>query len=835
MEEILDQMQMNVCLTDIETYEVLFMNKKMKENYQLVRPEGKRCWELLHGNAEKCCEHCQVSALCNPPKEGAMIRWRWNDTEKEKVYDICDSLISWQGRLVHMHQSYDITEILHLAKNDTKDELSGVWNRSKGKAMLRSSLKNLSGAQNCLMILLDIDGLQNINELYGTVEGDNVLKTVGGFLSGKLQEPEFVFRLSGNTFVVVLYNIETQEAECKAQKWRRELEYLSEQQKKSYVISFSYGISSVYAGGRYTEKELLDWADEEMYAEKLRRRKDAAVENRLEVFESSRKIDYPYEYLYDALIRSTEDYLYLCNMKTSTFRYSPAQVRDFDMPGEIIKEPLFFWKKIVHPDDWMRFYKANMEITENRRDSHSVEFRAKQKNGRYVWLRCRGSLIRDEYGEPRLFAGIMQKMGKQNMIDPLTQLFNHQRFMKQMKDRIRDSSLERMSVTILDVDNFRRINEMYDRNFGDGILRTLAQIIQGILPENAGLFRLEKDQMGILMGNGGEKECRDMFLAIQRAILKMKEWKKRKVQVQLSAGSAFYPKDAASAQELYQYADYAMQQAKLQGKNRMVIFDEELLIKKNQRLDLVRKLRDAVQHGFRGFYMNYQPQVDGKTKEITGVEALMRFRDTEGTRISPLDFIPVMETEGMIYAVGMWAMREAIRQGKKWLVHKREFTISVNVSALQIAEEFFLADLRRILEEEQFPCKNLILEITESCTVQNIDIFRDRFEQLKEMGIRVAMDDFGTGYSSLEILKNAPFDVVKIDSSFVRGILKSKFDATFISLVVELCHDADILVCLEGVETEEEYDFLKKMQLDCIQGYYFGRPVEPQVITKMIA
>lgn len=174
-------------------------------------------------------------------------------------------------------------------------------------------------------------------------------------------------------------------------------------------------------------------------------------------------MEYPSEYLYEALVQSTDDYVYICNMKTGIFQYTPAQVKAFDLPGEVVSSPLIYWKNIVHPDDWDRFYKSNMEIGENKRDAHYVEFRAKQRNGEYVWLRCRGHLIRDEYGNPALFGGIMHRMGGQNKIDPLTQLFNYHVFTRRISQGIENTEMERMAVVILDIDNFRQFNEMYGR------------------------------------------------------------------------------------------------------------------------------------------------------------------------------------------------------------------------------------------------------------------------------------------------------------------------------------------------------------------------------------
>lgn len=544
-------------------------------------------------------------------------------------------------------------------------------------------------------------------------------------------------------------------------------------------------------------------------------------------------INYPPDILYRALVMSTDDFIYFCDMKTGVFRYSPQQVEEFELPGEVVENPLPYWKKMVHPDDWDRFYKSNMELGRDGKDSHLVEFRARNRRGEYVWLKCRGQLMRDSQGEPSLFAGIMTLLGRQNKVDSLTQLLNRSEFEKALTRGIEEDMVERMAVMVLDVDSFRRINEVFDREFGDQVLKDIGQIILGILPGNATLYRLENDKMGIILENGSVEDMKDLYCLIQGTLKRLKEWRRKKLAVEISGGCAMYPDDGQTVDELCRYADYALQFAKIHGKNRLEIFSSHILEGKRRSLDLLCSLQKSVLQGYEGFSLCYQPQVDAKTCRMTGVEALLRWNDEEGRPVSPAEFIPIMEENGMIIPVGMWVMRTALDAARRWIEKDPFFTVSVNVSALQLLEEGFVEDLKEVVAEKQFPCGNLIIELTESCTVKNICIFQERFEEIRAMGIRVAMDDFGTGYSSLELLKTAPVDIVKIDRGFVRDILHSTFDAAFISFVVAICHDAGIKVCLEGVETAMEHEFLKDRELDSFQGYYFGRPVpESEIIPQ---
>lgn len=681
LEVILNQLQINIYVTEIHTNKIVFMNKNMKKEYNISNPEGKVCWEVLYPENNTPCSFCKVLELLKNNKRGMLIKWYEKCNKLNRIFENYDSLITWQdGTVVHIHQSIDITNSKSLNEQIKVDEFYQISNNKEEK-----------------------DDFEDFN-------------TLGG------------------------------------------------------------------------------------------------------------KFDYDSTLLYDALIRGTDEYIYICNMKTGVFRYSPSQVELFDLPGEIVESPLSYWKRMVHPEDWNRFYKSNMEIGKNNMDYHSVEFRAKNRSGEYIWLRCRGQLMRDEFGEPSIFAGIMTQLGKQNKIDPLTQLLNYYEFLSALEDKLLNPMIEKLCIVLLNIDDFKNVNEMYDRDFGDSIIKTLAQSIQSILPGNAELYKLDGDEMGILVDNVEEKEIQLLYEQIQNLIIHLHLWRKYGLNITISAGCVMYPKHGDTVKELCKYASYSLQYAKEHGKNRLVFFSKEILKNKMYSLEMMWELKASINDNFRGFSLRFQPQVDTQSHEIIGVEVLLRWTNNEGEAISPLQFIPILEENDMINIVGAWVLRMALRTCVEWIICKPFFAVSVNISAVQVLEDTFIEDIIKIVDEENFPYRNLVLELTESHTVQNMSILKYKFKILQDLGIRIAMDDFGTGYSSLEVLKFSPIDIVKIDRVFVKDILKSKFDATFIRFIVAICHDVGIKVCLEGVETQEEYNLVKQMKPDYIQGYFFGKP-----------
>lgn len=840
MYRILDAMRVNVYVTDIETDEIIFMNHLMKNTYHKENVEGRKCYEELQDRQDELCSFCPKKQLKELGQLGKCVEWVENNHKVNRIFKNYDCLIPWiDGRIVHMQQSVDITDTIELNKQAKMDDLCGMLNRRAGKERLREALKEAKQKQKALqVVLLDVDHLKETNDIYGHKEGDFLLKELSNKLKQQLIDPEFMFRLSGDEFVIVSSNKDDKEMAKFMLECLEKAKQLKMHCQKEYEFSFCFGIYSVHGEHTLDVNDIIAKADEQMYEQKLRFRKTRMAELNENPFRHSTAESEDFEYdstqLYDALMKSTDDFIYICNMKTGVFRYSPAQVQLLNLPSQIIADPLPVWKQIVHPQDWDRFYRSNMEIGENQKDYHSVEFRAKTCHGEYIWLKCRGQLMRDSYGEPSMFAGIMTQLDRLNKIDALTHLFNRHELNKAGREKIKDKAVDSLALMILDIDDFKNVNELYDRSFGDKVLKSTAQMIQSNLPGNASLYKLDNDQMGVLIENCQIEDIHNLYQTIQKQLLRQQLQEHYDCQIQISAGCAMAPIDANEFEELYTYADYAMQNAKANGKNQLCMFDPSISKNKERALEILRNLRESVRNHFQNFNLVFQPQMDAKTIKTIGVEALLRWHcDSLGT-VSPMEFIPILEANALMSDVGAWVLRTAIQKGKEWIRLDPKFTISVNVSALQVLNGEFAKRVKRILEEEAFPAQNLILELTESNTISNMRLFEKEFDQLKQMGIRLAMDDFGTGYSSLENLKHGVANVVKIDRAFVKDIQKSQFDTVLISFIIAICHSVDIAVCLEGIETKKEWQLVESMGLDCYQGYLFGKPMTTDDISERL-
>ena len=838
-ESILEQMNANIFIMDAQTGIIVFMNEMMKRDFGIKEAEGRRCFEVLQrGMTQRCC-FCKRDKLLKMWEAGeeAGITWIEENTLDGRSYKNHDRLIPSQGRLYHVQYSTDMTELMRLSKNAAMDELTKVLNRRAGKERLDLMLEQSRKEERPLcVVLLDINQLKTINDNYGHIEGDRLLKYVTCLAKESIGEEDMIFRLSGDEFVIAYYGEDILGTEERMRLIQKEIDKRREEFSIFYPVSFSYGAIQVYPSDTMSVSDILGKADEQMYVQK-RQYHIMQAKSRLEGMECSKgqaaDFEYDKEHLYEALIAGTDDYIFVGNMKTGVFRYPPKMVEEFGLPGEVVENAAAFWGELIHPHDEQYFLESNQEIADGRASYHNIEYRARNIGGEWVWLRCRGKMIPDEYGEPGLFAGMITNLGKKNQIDHMTGLYNRFKLEGDVKKQLADGdSSMKFGIMILDMDSFHNINDLYNRSYGDEILRIAGQRISSIIPPNAKAYRLDGDEFGVLVRGGEKQECLSIYGKIQNAYQKQQEYNGRKYYCTISAGCVFYPQDADNYLDLMKYANYSLEASKDAGKNRMTIFSGSLLAERERSLGLMEELRECVERGFAGFAIYYQPQIVVDTQELYGAEALARWKSVKYGNVSPIEFIPLLEKSGLIIEFGAWIFYHAAMQCKKWMEQRNDFQMSINLSYLQLLEGDIVDYMQETLKSLELDPQHITMELTETYLVKADADVLGTMERMRRMGIRIAMDDFGVGYSSLHSLKNIPVDLVKIDRGFVKGIDGDIFNATLIRSITELCHDVGKTVCLEGVEIGAEYEVVRDMGLELIQGYYYGRPVPADEFEK---
>lgn len=420
--------------------------------------------------------------------------------------------------------------------------------------------------------------------------------------------------------------------------------------------------------------------------------------------------------------------------------------------------------------------------------------------------------------------------------DALTGLYNRMAFYKYATKILSDNSagLKNHAVIFIDLDGFKSINDTLGHDYGDLLLQSVAAKLSSYIREDDILARNGGDEFVILRNRIESRENLEYFLdtlvsiAAQPFVLDDET-----VHVTLSAGAALFPQNGLSLNELMKNADIAMYSSKNSGKNSYTFFSSSMEDEVNRRNDLIDILRDSIKNN--DIYLLYQPQADVATGEIVGCEALMRLNSPIVGFVSPDEFIPVAEECGLIDELGEWALVEACCFNQRLIAAGfKPLRISVNVSTAQLRSNRIIKVIEALPEKTSMPLKYLEIELTESVLMQNFDHNLALINQLKNLDVQIALDDFGTGYSSFSYLTKIPINTLKIDKSFIAGIVENENDTYIAGTIINLAHQLGISVIAEGVETIEQLRILQNQMCDVLQGYFFSRAISEKDFIELL-
>ena len=384
---------------------------------------------------------------------------------------------------------------------------------------------------------------------------------------------------------------------------------------------------------------------------------------------------------------------------------------------------------------------------------------------------------------------------------------------------------EKAAVLFLDLDDFKKANDSLGHEIGDKLLVESAARLQQVLRKEDTVGRLGGDEFIILLRGLTEHHN---ALAIAENLLKaFREPFKiggRELILTMSIGVAVYPKNGRCASDLLRNADTAMYQAKALGRNTYSFFTKEMNTCMQRRFEIEEQMHGALERN--EFELHYQAQFNAKNENIIGAEALLRWHNPKLGHVAPDEFIPIAEHTGLIVPIGQFVMKQALGFLAQWQsADQQQYTIAVNLSPRQFRDAGLLNFIKQSLSESNISSKYLELEITEGVLMSGQSYIHHALEQINELGIKLSMDDFGTGYSSLSYLRQYPFEVLKIDRSFVNGITSNKADYNLVKATIAMSHSLGLTVIAEGVETAEQLQVLNKLKCDFIQGYYFSKPI----------
>lgn len=428
-----------------------------------------------------------------------------------------------------------------------------------------------------------------------------------------------------------------------------------------------------------------------------------------------------------------------------------------------------------------------------------------------------------------------QKIEFQAHNDFLTGLYNRMKCESDLKKIIKQSVKDGVkgALMFIDLDDFKHINDGLGHQYGDILLQQIAAGLTGIPGLRGHCYRMGGDEFVIIVEPEIFGDINNIIGNITALFNKPWYLMETEYFCTMSMGVAVFPDNSVDVHEITRMADVAMYEAKRSGKNGYTYYSSEVENSTAKRLDIENNMRQAVSTGIDEFVVFYQPVVDVNTQMCTSCEALVRWDSKALGFMGPGEFIPLAEYLGLITSIGDYVLEEACRRCKLWNDNGHpDFYINVNLSVVQLLQKDVVENIKRILDKTGVNPKNIVLEITESFAINDMQRVMDIITGLKKLGPRIALDDFGTGYSSLNYIKQLPLDIIKVDKTFIDDIVEDDYAQAFIKLIVDLSKTIGTKIVVEGVEHKEQFELLKSLGVDYIQGYYFGKPVPANIFEE---
>lgn len=504
------------------------------------------------------------------------------------------------------------------------------------------------------------------------------------------------------------------------------------------------------------------------------------------------------------------------------------------LPAELLQESIEFF---IQPEDRVLFTEAR-EKAKRSGEKQALVCRLLRQRVLPVWVDCYVfQLPEDEY-LIAAFDATHWKDNENQLIylsthDALTGLPGKVLLDDRIGMSIHTAQREKnfLSLIVLSLDGFRKINDLLGHGIGDELIKAVADRLENSVRHSDTVARVSDDEFSLIMMGVGQANIELIARKILTAMQRPFRIREHTLHISASLGISMYPEHGDSSLHLYRHAEMAMYRAKTLGKNHWNIYSDQVDDTERSDLSLESAMYEGIENG--EFMLHYQPIFCAQSGQLRGAEALMRWQNPNHGFISPMRFIPLAENSGLIKILGAWALRSACHQAKQWQENGLEdFYISVNVSPRQFVQEDFLEMINGALSESGLLPENLMLEITEGVLMDNPQKSGAILAQLHAAGIKIAIDDFGTGYSSLAYLKKFPLSVLKIDKSFVDDVVNSAEDMAIVGTILSLAEGLNLLVVAEGVENDAQLGFLRQEGCNLVQGYLTGRPVNSEMFRE---
>jgi len=711
----------------------------------------------------------------------------------------------------------------HANEMARRDELTGVKNRNAYHELEESVQKNMDNGASYMpfaLVLCDINGLKVTNDTLGHKAGDELIRSACRLICNVFTHSP-IFRIGGDEFVAYLGSDDYHNKEALFERLRDQV-HENLNRKDGPVVASGIATYEPQTDKKFTD--VFSRADIMMYEDKNRLKSGYYTRDKMEVEipeSEKRKL----AALFEAFELVSEGaYVYLCDMRYNYSRWSKAAVDSFELPSEYMYEAGDIWEERIHPDDRNAYRAGITDIFAGNASGHDMQYRAMKRNGEYDVCTCRGIVLRDDNGKPEYFGGVIRNHGIQGHIDTLTGLRNQYGFFDDIQSNIVKHT--KVIVCMVVISKFSEINEVYGYQFGNSVLQKFGRYLFEHVGNSGNAYRLDGTKFAVLSKTQNAEEMRDNYNDLRSYFRKGFTINDRQLILDLSAGMMCVDNYEIDHQTVYACLNFAYSESKLRRQGELVEFYNDLTENNRHRLEKLYEIRVSIMQNYRGFFLLYQPVVDAETEKLVGAEALLRWRNDEFGMVPPDQFIPILEKDPLFCELGQWILRTAINGAKLIMEEHPDFVINVNLSYTQLEKLDFVDMVLRTLKEEGFPPDHLCMEITERCRLLDMYLLKNVIVNLRSHGIQIALDDFGTGFSSVGLVKNLPFDTIKIDRSFVLRIEEDEKERELVKSFAGIATTFGAKVCVEGIETEEMRDILQQYNIQSFQGYYYGKPLE---------
>ena len=543
----------------------------------------------------------------------------------------------------------------------------------------------------------------------------------------------------------------------------------------------------------------------------------------------------------DLILEGAADCIYQLDIVKNVCIFSPKALEVLPIENTVVSDAVSKFLSFVVPTDRKIYLDSLTPLINGTSDYHRAKYRIYGIDGEIKWILSQGKCLRDENGKLLMLAGSMvditeqqNRVAEMNQMlyrDSLTGLKNRLCFEKDLEEHLgkRDA---KGSLIYINIRKFKLFNEMFGRSFADMVLKEFADRLKLYFPEAIDIYHFTGDEFMIHFAEYDREEIMARIMPFRSGLRSQWEMDGHMLYINMYAAVVIYPENGNNVEILMQHANQCLSQTSRDESTEIRFFAEQEGEKLSREYLVENTLRKDIQNGFEHFRVVYQPivHIEDGIARWGGAEALLRYSNPALPDVGQMEMIQTLEYSGLILPVGRWVLSQAIKECNKWNRAGKQMVVHVNMAAQQVTDAGLVEYIKNQCAINRLPHSSLIVELTETSLVNNFAMATQLCEELRALGIGVALDDFGTGYSGFTYLRNFPINQIKVDREYARDIGNSRYNQVIVSFMHNLSQNMNVELCVEGVETEDELKVLTDMGVSIIQGYYFERPMEADVI-----